>query len=615
MSVLKVANDRMKPKEKTAVLPPLMCMIPLQKHLSQLLFSAFALVVVCAGTAFAADDVAASLRVAKQDRLSFSVQLKEEVAKLKAEAEKLKTAGDAKSKKEGDVCKNEAARLEGDIAKLGEDGNELSVRSTVEFWKPSETAIIICDMWNEHWCKHATARVAELAVPMNEVLTIARDKGVSIVHAPSETLVFYKEHPARKTALKYSKPGKNLWAGQLPAEKGKKAVVDPTRNGGCPECKTRYPWVRQIETLTIKDEDFISDNGAEIKGYFQEKGIKNVIVMGVHTNMCVIGRPFGLRAMRHAGFNTVLMRDMTDLMYNSVIGKENGPGSGYPHVNHFSGLDLQVAYTESFVCPTILSTVFTGKKQFRFKEDTRPRVAFLTAESEYRASQRLQEFGHELTMRNIGVDYALGVPIMAGPGRHNLENLQILDDANLAVFFIRRRALELAKMDKIKAYVASGRPVLGIRTASHAFDAKGNVPRSGGAIEASKEKTAGNLAQWPEFDKEILGGNYKGHYGHLKTGTEVTVAEGQEGHPILKGVESKFISPNWLYKNTPLRTSKATVLLYGHNPNVAPEPVFWINEAGKGTVIYTSLGHWDDWKIKSFRNLMFNSVDFLLSAR
>jgi type 1 glutamine amidotransferase len=189
-----------------------------------------------------------------------------------------------------------------------------------------------------------------------------------------------------------------------------------------------------------------------------------------------------------------------------------------------------------------------------------------------------------------------------------LENLQILQDADLAVVFIRRRALEPEKMKAIKDYVASGRPILGIRTASHAFDAKGNVPRSGGAIEAAKASAADLLAQWPEFDEQVWGGNYKGHYGHLKTGTEIAAVPGMENHPILKGV-APFTSLNWLYQNRPLRTDKATVLLTGSNPGVPDEPVLWIN--GDHT-IYTSLGHWDDWKIENFRKLMFNTFDYLL---
>jgi nicotinamidase-related amidase len=513
------------------------------------------------------------------------------------------------------------------------------ITSRIEAWKPAETAIIICDMWDKHWCRDATDRVAEIAPRMNEVLTIARDKGVKIVHAPSECMDFYKDYPGRKEAQKYNNPKvieraglvNGKWPGKLPSEKDAVWPVDQS-DGGCenPDCKPAGVWKRQIETLTIKDGDLITDSGTEVAGYFFKKGIKNVILVGVHTNMCVIGRPFGLRAMKVLGMNVVLMRDMTDLMYNRAM---------WPYVDHFSGLDLMVEYIETYVCPSVVSSDFTGKKQFVFKGDKRPRVAILTAESEYRANQTLPEFAHDLTLKNIHCDFALGIPIMTDakkdvdpkvkaeyaaygmpidtdgktfpPTRHNLENLQILQDADLAVFFIRRRALEPEKMQAIKNFVASGRPVIGIRTASHSFDAKANVPREGGGIVAAKENTSEMLAQWPDFDQEVLGGNYQGHYGHLKTGSDFKPVPGMENHPLLKGVKS-FTTLNWLYKNRPLRSDKAIVLMLGSNPGVPDEPVFWINN---DRAIYTSLGYWDDWKEESFRNLMFNSVDYLLKKK
>lgn len=481
----------------------------------------------------------------------------------------------------------------------------LFVSNRIESWKPNETAIIICDMWDKHWCKGATARVAEMAPALNEILVLAREKGVTIVHAPSDCMDYYKDYPGRKKIAKYKdKKISELANGdKLPAEESAVWPVDQS-DGGCdddPSCHSHKAWTKQIDILTIQDNDLISDSGSEIGSYFKKKGIRNVILTGVHTNMCVIGRSFGLRAMKRMGMNVVLMRDMTDLMYNHRMA---------PEVDHFSGLDLIVEYIEKYVCPTIVSTDLTGKKQFRFKDDKRPRIAFVTAESEYYAHVRFPEFAHELTLKNIHSDFALGVPNMEGPGRHNLENLQILEDADLAVIFTRRRALEPEKMKMIKNYVASGRPLLGIRTASHAFDAKGNVPREGGGVVVATENTSDLLTQWPEFDRDILGGNYTGHYGHLKTGTDVKVVPGMENHPILKGVAPEFNSPSWLYKNRPLRTGKAMVLLLGTNPGVPDEPVMWIN--GKN-VIYTSLGHWDDWKNESFRRLMSNTIDYLLN--
>ena len=62
--------------------------------------------------------------------------------------------------------------------------------------------------------------------------------------------------------------------------------------------------------------DGISDRGDEIYNYLCKLGIKNVALMGVHTNMCVLGRPFGIRQQVRLGTNTVLVRDLTDAMYD-----------------------------------------------------------------------------------------------------------------------------------------------------------------------------------------------------------------------------------------------------------------------------------------------------------
>ncbi|MDR2437913.1 MAG: cysteine hydrolase [Planctomycetaceae bacterium] len=242
-------------------------------------------------------------------------------------------------------------------------------KAEVQNWKPTETAIIICDMWNQHWCKGATARVGEMAPIMNQVLQTARNKGVTIIHAPSSCMNFYENSPARKRAKEFNDPqikeflNGEAWNNGIPSEKGMTWPVDQ-RDGGCdcePKCKGGSPWKRQIETLIIDEEkDLVSDKGVEIGSFMKAKGIKNVILMGVHTNMCVIGRPFGLRNMVKLGKNVVLMRDMTDTMYNS---------RSYPNVSHFKGTELVVEYIEKYVCPTILSTDFIDGKPFRFAQD------------------------------------------------------------------------------------------------------------------------------------------------------------------------------------------------------------------------------------------------------
>ena len=480
------------------------------------------------------------------------------------------------------------------------DDSGLILTNRIEQWKPSETALIICDMWDKHWCNLSSARFAELAVALNPVVVAARSKGVQIVHAPSECMDFYKEYPQRKAMMKYrDKRLAALANGEpLPSEKGLSFPIDAA-NGGCenPNDPIKYIWTRQHDALKIEANDLISDSGEAIGAFFKKKGIKNVILTGVATNMCVVGRSFGLRAMKKMGFNVVLMRDMTDVMYNP---------KDAPQVDHYSGIDLMVEYIETAVCPTLVSSDFTDSKQFVFKGDTRKRIAFLTAEGEYRSNRCLPEFAHELTLKNMHCDFALGVPRTEGLGRHNLENLQILEDANLAILFIRRRALEPEKMAQIKAYVNSGRPVLGLRTSAVAFDARGNVPREGGSVVASGDKASEYLEQWTELDRDVWGGNYHGHHPLLTM--DVAIVPGMENHPLLKDVKP-FKSYNWLYKCGPLQSPKAQVLLTASIPNEAPEPVLWTNG---DRIIFSALGYWDDWKIENYRNLMFNLVDYLL---
>jgi len=112
--------------------------------------------------------------------------------------------------------------------------------------------------------------------------------------------------------------------------------------------------------------------------------------------------------------------------------------------------------------------------------------------------------------------------------------------------------------------------------------------------------------------------NYQGHYGTMKEPVLYSVVPGMEGHPVLKGVPSDdFASPvaqlYSLYKNRPLRSAVIQVILTGAIPGKPAEPVLWINDRGNGKVIYTSMGHWDDWKNDRFRKIMLNSVDYLLN--
>ena len=240
-------------------------------------------------------------------------------------------------------------------------------------WAPSRTAIIVCDMWDDHWCQGAAARVAELAPKLDRVLDQARSRGVFIIHAPSSVVDFYAHTPQRKRAMEArfsSTPtplstaerwGTNWCWPDATREVG--LPIDDS-NMGCdctPKCELREAWTRQIDLIDLHPSDALTHDGQETWNLLEERDIDNVILVGVHLNMCVLGRPFGIRQMVQLGKNVLLLRDLTDSMYDHRMS---------PFVDHFSGHRLVIEHVERFWCPSALSSDLTGEAAFRFTEDT-----------------------------------------------------------------------------------------------------------------------------------------------------------------------------------------------------------------------------------------------------
>lgn len=455
-------------------------------------------------------------------------------------------------------------------------------------WEATKTAIVVCDMWDKHWCPDSTKRVGELAPRMNEVLKSARDQGVLIIHCPSDTMEFYKDHPGRKLAMAAPRVETKIplerWCYLDPKTEGELPIND--KDGGCDSenpPKSYRAWTKQHDAIEIKDGDAITDS-AEAFYLMKQRGITNVIVMGVHTNMCVLGRPFSIRQMVMQGQNVVLMRDMTDTMYN--------PASE-PKVSHYVGTDLVVAHIEKHWCPTITSTDFTGKPPLVFAEDTRPHIVTLINESEYKPTETIPLFceelvkSHNFRMTNI-------VP-RKGEGFAGLEDA--LKTADVLLIAPRREALTEPQRDAIRAHLAAGKAVIGLRTASHAFGARGDLKDG--------------LIAWNELDQEVFGGDYQGHF---ENGSAVKI--GTVDHPILANVDSTdWKSTGSLYKNPSIDKS-CTVLLTGERlgDKKDPQPVAWIRTVGdkQAKVFYTSLGHQDDFENPQFRNMLMNAVQWVV---
>ncbi len=468
-----------------------------------------------------------------------------------------------------------------------------SLRQSIYDWNPDETAIVICDMWDKHWCAGATARVAEMAPAMDKVLQEARKQGILILHAPSDTLDFYEGTPQRERAInapRAKQPGNEV------RDKFKGLVEPPLpiddSDGGC-DCNPPCPdvnknvWSREIDTLSMEEGDIVSQDHTEVYNALKNEGRSNVIVMGVHTNMCVLGRPFAIRAQVKNGMNVALMRDLTDTMYNSRMA---------PFVDHHRGTDLVIQHIEENWCPTITSSLFTGEAPFRFQSDERPHAVFILHEDEYDADKSVPAFAEAELAQKLG----WRCTYLFGDGLNNIPGLEVLQDADLMVVFARRQVLPKEQLACIKAYSESGKPVVGIRTASHAFAPRGPIPKGHEA--------------WQGFDPEILGGNYNNHHGNKGPGKPRTLIWGlpeMKDHPVLKGVNlDKVPTRSWLYKVSPLEAG-AIPLMMGtlDDDSVTPEPVAWVNTGKWGNRVFsTSLGHQDEFKDPNFEQLLMNGI-------
>ncbi len=227
------------------------------------------------------------------------------------------------------------------------------------------------------------------------------------------------------------------------------------------------------------------------------------------------------------------------------------------------------------------------------------RVAFMIGEDEYNAKETLPAFA-EKNLRPLGVECTM---IHSDPQQPNsFPDLAKIDDADVLVVYVRRRPLPKDDMARIHKFLDSGKPLIGIRTACHAFAGRGG--------QASKKSASSELVEWANFDAEALGGHYTGHFAN-KEGTDVAVLNEAKSHPILAGIsELAFHSGGTLYKCGEL-DDKAVTLLNGTTTNDGQritQPVAWTHQYGKSHVFFTTLGHPDDFKTPAFNRLLVNAI-------
>jgi type 1 glutamine amidotransferase len=229
-----------------------------------------------------------------------------------------------------------------------------------------------------------------------------------------------------------------------------------------------------------------------------------------------------------------------------------------------------LAFGVSAAGSTPVSRIFAApadKKTFR--------VCLVSGSEEYKSNESLASFQKYLEKKT---------PARCSrafwKSETDLPGLEALETCDLMILFTRRLELPSEQLDRVKRYCVSGRPIVGLRTASHAFQ------------------------NWLELDRAVFGGSYTGHYGE-GVATKIEVAEGASKHPILKGFKP-FETSTTLYKNRK-NADDTHVLLTGSIPEHT-EPVAWTRMHQGARVFYTSLGGPDDFEKDEFRELLTNAI-------
>ena len=252
-------------------------------------------------------------------------------------------------------------------------------------------------------------------------------------------------------------------------------------------------------------------------------------------------------------------------------------------------------------------------------------VVLVSGDEEYRSEEALPQLAKILSKHHgfkctvlFAIDPKTGTidPNVS----NNIPGLEKLATADLAVFALRFRDLPDDQMKHLVEYIESGKPMVGLRTATHAF-------KPGRKGEYAKYGSDGTKGYDGGFGKQVLGETWVNHHGaHAKEGSRGIVAKGQEGHGILKGIEAGSIfatSDVYTVKlplpgdSTPLVLGEVTETLKPDSKAVAGKkndpmmPVAWTKTYKTATektarVFTTTMGASQDIEFEGTRRLIVN---------
>lgn len=252
------------------------------------------------------------------------------------------------------------------------------------------------------------------------------------------------------------------------------------------------------------------------------------------------------------------------------------------------------------------------------------KVVLISGDEEYRSEEALPALA-QILAKHHGFDCTVLFAIDPKDGAiqpnvtNNIPGLEKLKDADLLILFTRFRDLPDDQMKHVVEYIESGRPVIGLRTATHAFALSSKTYKKYSWNNKDKAYDGG-------FGRQVLGETWVAHHGsHGKEGTRGIVAKGEDTNPIFKGIE-----PGSIFGTTDVYTAKpagdSKVLLYGEaTETMKPDskavigkkndpmmPVAWtksyLTESGKSANVFTTtMGCADDISHEGTRRMLVNA--------
>lgn len=476
-----------------------------------------------------------------------------------------------------------------------------SILSRTELIDPARTAVVVIDMWDHHWCKTYSARVANLVPRMNDTVNAARALGMQIVWAPSDVLDFYKDYPQRlaMTAIPVHPEPASVGFHPPQAPQGDNCECGPER-----PCHSGKAWSRQQDGLIISESDLIGDcnNGRELLNLCAARGIDTLLYLGVASNMCICYRGMGMINMKDHGLKAIFAADLVE----SIMGNGFNPQTRQRDLNFTpaKGSALVQYFLEQHVAPSIESRqLLTLAGKGSDSNGSVPKIVFVIGDEEYITGETLPAFARD----RLGPKFQCTFLHANPTNRNDIPGLSALYDADLLVLSARRRFLPVPQMDHLERFIRAGKPLVAIRVSCAPFAEGAGLKRQGDG-----------LVVWQNFDEDILGCHYNLYDpAARKTGSDVRAVPAAHGHPLLWGFDDlRFHSSAWIYRVSPLAAG-TTELLRGRWSDSQPEePVAWTRILPDGgRVFYTSLGHPDDFKLASFKTLLANAIQWALDRK